>query len=85
MQDIIRTGDKTTGGGTVLAGSSVMTFGGIGAARVGDLVSCPLHGVTAIAQGHEGITDNGVALAFEGHACQCGCTLISSFTDASAG
>ncbi|WP_455924004.1 PAAR domain-containing protein [Pseudomonas putida] len=83
MQDIIRTGDKTSSGGTVLAGSSTMIFGGIGVARVGDPVSCPVHGFTAIGQGHESFTDNGVAVAFDGHACDCGCTLISSFPDAS--
>lgn len=36
MKGIIRIGDKTTSGGTVLSDSSVMKFGGIGVAREGD-------------------------------------------------
>ncbi|EDU58355.1 hypothetical protein PROSTU_01527 [Providencia stuartii ATCC 25827] len=41
MQQIIRKGDKTTHGGTVLTGFDTMKFGGIGVARKGDQVSCP--------------------------------------------
>ena len=36
MRNIIRIGDKTTGGGTVQSGSVVMKFCGIGVARQGD-------------------------------------------------
>ncbi len=54
MKGIIRTGDTHTGGGKVLRGSSNMKFGGIGVARLGDPVSCPIkgHGPTVIAEGH---------------------------------
>lgn len=40
MKGIIRIGDKTTGGGTVISGSADMKFLGIGVARVGDAVTC---------------------------------------------
>ncbi|WP_187433276.1 PAAR domain-containing protein, partial [Serratia marcescens] len=36
MLAIVRIGDKTTHGGTVLTGSGTMIFGGIGVARKGD-------------------------------------------------
>lgn len=51
-------GDKTTGGGVVTSGSAVMKFHGIGAARVGDTVSCaiPGHGPTVIAEGQYSTT-----------------------------
>ena len=80
MKGIIRTGDKTTGGGTVLGGSSAMKFDGIGAARQGDPVSCPIpgHGSTMIAEGHPNVREQGVPLAFDGHRCACGCLLITS-------
>ncbi len=42
MLQIIRKGDKTTHGGSVLTASDTMKFGGIGVARKGDKVSCPV-------------------------------------------
>lgn len=87
MQQIIRKGDKTTHGGTVLTGSDTMKFGGIGVARKGDEVSCPKdgHGPTTIIEGNPNYLDNGIPVAFQGHKCGCGCTLISSFSPAKVG
>lgn len=87
MQGIIRIGDKTTHGGAVLSGSATMIFGGIGVARKGDKVSCPQrgHGPTIITEGNPDYLDNGIPVAFHGHKCACGCTLISSLPDASVG
>lgn len=84
MKGIIRVGDKNTGGGSVLSGSTNMKFCGIGVARLGDPVSCPTggHGPTVIAEGHPTYKDNGVPVAFHGHRCVCGCTLISSLPQA---
>lgn len=42
MKGIIRIGDKSTGGGTVLSGSTVMRFKGLGVACEGDSVRCPV-------------------------------------------
>lgn len=86
MKGIIRIGDKTTSGGSVLAGSSTMIFNGIGAARLGDAVSCPItgHGPTVIAEGHPTFKEDGVPLAFHGHRCACGCVLLSSLPNAVA-
>ena len=74
MKGIIRTGDTHTGGGKVLRGSSNMKFGGIGVARLGDPVSCPIkgHGPTVIAEGHPTFSDHGIPVAFHGHRCACG-------------
>jgi uncharacterized Zn-binding protein involved in type VI secretion len=84
MKGIIRIGDKTTGGGTVLSGSSDMRFEGVGVAREGDPVRCRSHGRTVIAEGHPAFRDNGVPVAFDGHRCACGCALISSLPVAGA-
>lgn len=83
MKGIIRIGDKTTGGGTVIAGSAVMKFQSIGVARVGDPVSCPIpgHGPTVIA---EGLKDHGIPVAFHGHRCAYGCALLTSLPQATA-
>lgn len=86
MKGIIRIGDKTTGGGTVLSGFAVMIFSGIGAARQDDPVKCPIPGLgrTVIAEGHPVFKDNSVPIAFHGHCCACGCALFSSLPEASA-
>ncbi|MDD2109446.1 MULTISPECIES: PAAR domain-containing protein [Pseudomonas] len=80
MIGIVRIGDKNTAGGTVLSGSSSMLFYGVGVARQGDPVNCPVigHGRTVIAEGHPAFIDNGLAVAFDGHRCGCGCALVSS-------
>lgn len=86
MKGIIRIGDRQVGGGSVLSGSSTMKFCGIGVARQGDPVSCPIegHGPTIIAEGHPAFKDRGVPVAFQGHRCACGCELISSLPQARA-
>ena len=40
------------------------------------------HNPTVIAEGHPTFKDNGVPVAFHGHRCACGCTLISSLPQA---
>ncbi|ECR5116572.1 PAAR domain-containing protein, partial [Salmonella enterica] len=74
----------TTHGGSVISGSDTMIFGEIGVARKGDKVSCPIpgHGPTTIIEGNPDYLDNGLPVAFHGHKCGCGCTLISSFDPA---
>lgn len=86
MRNVIRIGDKTSGGGTVLSGSTTMIFRGIGAARQGDPVDCPVpgHGRTVISEGHPRFRDHGVPVAFHGHRCACGCVLVSSLPAVSA-
>lgn len=85
MQGIIRIGDRTTSGGKVLSGSEKMVFDGIGVARVGDPVSCPAHGPTVVAEGNPSFKDNGILVAFHGHRCACGCALLTSLPEATAG
>lgn len=86
MKGVIRVGDKNSGGGVVLAGSPTMKFRGIGAARVGDPVMCPLpgHGATVVAEGHPVFKDHGLPVAFHGHRCACGCVLLTSLPEATA-
>lgn len=87
MFQFIRKGDKTTHGGSVQTCSETMIIGGIGVARKGDKVSCPKpgHGTTTIIEGNPEFLDHGVPVAFHGHKCGCGCSLISSFAPAKVG
>jgi uncharacterized Zn-binding protein involved in type VI secretion len=82
MPGVIRIGDKTTHGGTVLQGSSGVKFMGKEVSCLMDKVSCPLHGNTFIAEGDEGSKINGKPIALHGYRCGCGCTLISSLPQA---
>lgn len=80
MKPVIRQGDQLSSGGVVVTGTSEIIVNGAAVACVGDKVFCPLpgHGPNIIAEGDEGSTYLGRAMALQGHRCACGCTLISS-------
>lgn len=79
MQPFIVQGDKTSHGGTVLAGSPFSDCDGKPIARVGDMCSCPLcKGVFPIAQGDQSNIVDGAPVAYHGCKTACGAMLISS-------
>lgn len=79
MQPFIVQGDKTSHGGSVLAGSPFSDCDGKPIARVGDMVSCPrCKGVFPIAQGDPSNIIDGAPVAYHGCKTACGATLISS-------
>ena len=81
MPLMIRQGDTTSHGGTVLEGFPFYTVEGRAVAAMGHKVACPLcKGVFPIAQGNPTHTCNGVPLAFEGMKTACGASLIASQT-----
>ena len=75
---VIRLGDKTSHGGTVLEASAESDSGGIGMARVGDKVSCPIHGNGAIVEGDMTMIVDGKPVARHGDKTACGALLIAS-------
>lgn len=81
MRAVIRLGDPTSHGGTVIAVAATHhCVDGIGVARVGDLCSCPQrgHGPCTIVEGDPHYTVDGIPVAFEGHKTSCGAMLIAS-------
>ena len=79
MQPFIVSGDKTSHGGTVLAGSPFSDCDGKPIARMGDMVACPLcKGVFPISQGDQSNVIDGAPVAYHGCKTACGATLISS-------
>jgi uncharacterized Zn-binding protein involved in type VI secretion len=84
---IVRLGDKTTHGGVVISASTLHTVRGIGIARKGDMVTCPLpgHGINPIVEGCLVFTIEGRGVALHGHKSACGCALIASFPGATQG
>jgi uncharacterized Zn-binding protein involved in type VI secretion len=80
MINLIRLGDSTDHGGSVITASQTMRYEGRFVARKGDEVSCPKHDIkpNVIIDGDESTTDDGVAIARHGYRALCGCRLISS-------
>jgi len=76
---IIRLGDSTSHGGTVVQTASKTTVDGMTIARLGDKVSCPkCKGTFVIIEGSPTSLDDGVPIALNGHKTSCGASLISS-------
>lgn len=73
-------GDKTSHGGTVVSASGQTTTGGVGVARVGDKVTCPIkgHGNNVIVSGDPMLVVDGAPVARDGDKTACGATLIAS-------
>ncbi len=79
MQPFIVQGDKTSHGGTVLAGSPFSLCEGKPIARVGDMCSCPkCKGVFPIGEGDSSNIVDGAPVAYHGCKTACGAMLISS-------
>jgi uncharacterized Zn-binding protein involved in type VI secretion len=74
---LIRLGDKTSHGGTVVEASQFSDIEGIGIARMGDKASCPIHGNTTIASGDQTLIVDGKPAARHGDKTACGATLIA--------
>jgi len=71
-------GDKTSHGGTVITGDDVLSICDKPAARLGDKVTCPLHGPNEIIEGfHTVMLEPNKTLAYEGCKTACGATLIA--------
>lgn len=79
QRSIIRMGDKTSHGGTVLEGHPMFMVLGKPVAGVGHRVSCPqCSGSPVIAEGSSLFLAIGVAVALDGMKTSCGATLIGS-------
>ena len=80
MKRVIRLGDPTSHGGTVVSASSVVMINGKPVARIGDSVTCPVpgHGVVTIVDGGTAWADNGQPIALVGHKTSCGASLITT-------
>jgi uncharacterized Zn-binding protein involved in type VI secretion len=74
---LILLGDKTTHKGTVVEASQQSDSGGKPIARLGDKVSCPVHGDTTITSGDPTLVVDGKPVARHGDKTSCGATLIA--------
>lgn len=80
---IVRMGDRTSHGGTVISGNMAWLIYAKAVARVGDLTVCPkCKGTFAIIEGADNLIGFGQAVARHGDKTACGAILIA--TQASA-
>jgi uncharacterized Zn-binding protein involved in type VI secretion len=84
---VVRLGDSTSHGGKVISASTTHVINGVGIARVGDQVACPMpgHGINPIVEGMPTYLIGGRMVALQGHHSACGCTLLSSLWTATYG
>ena len=80
MRAVVRLGDSSSHGGTVITASSRVRVGGAPVARAGDLHSCPVpgHGITAITSGAARCNVEGSSVARDGDVVGCGAVLLAS-------
>lgn len=84
MKNVIRLGDATSHGGTVLdVRARHFKVGHVPVARVGDACSCPIpgHKGCTIASGSQQHRIGGIAVAYEGDVTSCGAKLTSSLAN----
>lgn len=74
---LIRLGDKTSHGGTVIEASFHSDVAGVGIARLGDKTVCPTHGSAPIISGDSTLIVDGKPAARNGDKTACGATLIA--------
>lgn len=87
MKRVIRLGDPTSHGGTVVSATDHFHIHGKPVARLGDKVKCPLpgHGTTTIVEGDPDWRIDGIPVALEGHKTSCGASLISTLPNLERG
>jgi len=80
VSQVVRLGDSSSHGGTVITASSRVRVGGVLVARAGDLHSCPVpgHGITAITTGAARCNVEGSSVARDGDVVGCGAVLLAS-------
>ena len=78
--NLIVLGDKSSHGGVVVSASGESFINGIGIARLGDSVACPIprHGTNPIVTGDSTALVDGRPVARNGDSTACGATMISS-------
>lgn len=85
-QTIATLGDKTSHGGRIITASRSRKVEGNFVARLGDLCTCPTHGVTIITQITAKMpTTDGLPTAHEGAKTACGAILLRSPWNAKQG
>jgi uncharacterized Zn-binding protein involved in type VI secretion len=87
MRKVIRLGDPTSHGGSVVSAAPNVSIMEIQVARLGDKCTCPRpgHRDCTIAEGDPNWVIDGRPVALEGHLTTCGAALISTLPNLDRG
>jgi uncharacterized Zn-binding protein involved in type VI secretion len=80
MTPLAKLGSQTSHGGQVVQCFGTVRVGGVLAARVDDVISCPIHGQGVITTGATGVNIDGKAAAHVGSLTSCGATITTGAT-----
>ena len=80
MPLICRLGDTSTHGGAIVTSAAKTYYEDKLAARIGDILNCPIHGPNPIVEGSSKQVVEGSPLARQGDHTACGAALISGCT-----
>lgn len=85
MPKVARLNDPISHGGNIITASGDVLTNGLGTARVGDQVSCAIHGINRIVGGASTTHTNSPMTARVGDACECGATISAGSPDRDVG
>lgn len=77
MPLLVRLGDTSTHGGSMITSSSKSPIEGPNVCRIGDLLACPIHGPNPVIEGSPDVLAEGSRVARQGDHTACGAALIS--------
>lgn len=77
MPNTSRKTDTLTHEAVVITGSDKVIDDNQPTARIGDLVSCPIHGVNPLVTGNPSVIDDGQPTSSIGDVAQCGAVLVT--------
>lgn len=84
MPAVARIGDTSSHGGEIISGSANVRANGIGVARVGDILACPIHGLRELVEGSPNVLANGAGVVRVGDHAECGAEIIEGSPNVNA-
>ncbi len=77
MPNTSRIGDSHSHGGVIITGTGKVIDAASPTSRIGDLASCPIHGIVVIVSGNPRVIDAGSPTASIGDVLSCGAVITS--------
>jgi len=85
VANVARVGDTSDHNGVIISGANRTFVNGKAVARIGDMHSCPEHGISPITSGSSSVFVEGRAVARVGDTVACGAVITSGSPDTMVG